>query len=111
LLRHEILGFFDQLDQSWKQCGLIHLEVDSFEAGETNDVLTDSDLKIHSLLFSYTFLKLSDALDSDPEPVHFLKVNHNKGNGVIDITTISFVLVSFDWEFGLTDFEEVIPEE
>lgn len=61
--------------------GLVDVEIDSVKLAETDEVGSDQDLELTTLLFPLlTILGVTLVLHPDPELVHLNEVGQHKGN-------------------------------
>jgi len=73
---------------------LVNLESEAFQAGETNDIFSDSNSELVPLNFAHVLVLLrAEVLESDPKSVHLAHVGKDEFYGIIDVSIIrSFIL-------------------
>ena len=99
LLSKSVFANDNDIKDSRKNDLSIDVKGNSFEATQSDDVLTNSDSQLVSLNLSLLAIFVAwQVLQTHPETIHLTHVLEDELNGVVDIASLSFVLIAFVWQ-------------
>ena len=111
-MRQRVFADDHNLENARQHDLLVDVVGDALKTGQSDDILSHCHSQLIPLHFSLLpILVRRQVLQTHPKPIHFTHVLQDEFNRVIDIASLSLVLVALVWQDVLHHLEQVVAEK